>query len=450
MPEEGLEPSSREACDFESHAYTNSATPAAPEINRGHYSTIRATFGVAPVYYIVTMNSSKGSHVQSSAAGADPAVSVIRQKVDQLYATEPNAMEEAQEVAHEARPVSKHQAYMKEISSSGMSLAQIQTAWHNYYVGLPDAEKHEVWHEFYAEHDRHGATQPAKQEEPTNEAPRVPALSHNSAARSKKHHKKPHSKTVHELREQLTSKAAISAQSKLKAKQHFQSLLFGVGMGLTVVLVLLFGFFNERFIAPFITPSKSVSNTPIILDGATGVSKDPQILIPKINVEIPVVYDEPSIEEHAIQNALERGVVHYATTPDPGQLGNAVIFGHSSNNILNKGKYKFAFVLLNKLEVGDTFYLNKNGVRYSYKIYEKKIVDPTELSVLGSNDKKATATLITCDPPGTTLHRLIVVGEQISPDPNKNVASTAKAADAKATIIPSNAPSLWQRIKDWF
>ena len=28
VPEEGLEPSSLAACDFESHAYTNSATPA--------------------------------------------------------------------------------------------------------------------------------------------------------------------------------------------------------------------------------------------------------------------------------------------------------------------------------------------------------------------------------------------------------------------------------------
>lgn len=102
------------------------------------------------------------------------------------------------------------------------------------------------------------------------------------------------------------------------------------------------------------------------------------------------------------------------------------------------------------MEVNDTFYITKDGVRYAYKIYEKKIVDPTDLGVLNANNKKATVTLITCDPPGTTLHRLIVVGEQISPNPEKNVASTAKAADSKETILPSNAPSLWERIKDWF
>ncbi len=379
------------------------------------------------------------------------AVSLIRQKVDSLYKGEPSAQEEAKEVAVADRPLSKHQAYMKKISSSGMSLAQIQTAWHSYYVGLPDAEKHQVWQEFYAEHDKHNATaQPAPTSSMHLPATDKPAVHHIGQAPKKSKSTTAGSRTVSEVRKQLTGKASLSAQSKLKAKQHFQSLLFGVGMGLLVVIVLLFGFFNDRFIAPFITPSKNVSSTPIIIDGATSVSSEPKIIIPKINVEIPVVYDEPSVEEHAVQNALERGVVHYATTPYPGQLGNAVIFGHSSNNILNKGKYKFAFVLLNRLEKGDTFYLTKDGTRYAYKIYEKKIVNPDELSVLGGNDKTATVTLITCDPPGTTLHRLIVVAEQISPDPAKNLASTAVPADTSQTILAGNAPSLWQRIKDWF
>ncbi len=398
--------------------------------------------------------------------GDDAAVNLIRQKVGNLYGEEPSAKDEAKEVKQVDHPLSKHQAYMQKISQSGKSLAEIQTAWHSYYVGLSDSEKHEVWQEFYAEHDKQKAkpeekpsqkeeTKPVKTEGnpaigmrlPDTNAPSVHHV--GSTPRTRKKHTIG-ARTVSEVKHQLTNKASLSAQSKLRAKQHFQSMLFGIGMGLVVVIILLFGFFNDRFIAPFITPSRNVSSTPIIIDSTSTVGTEPKIIIPKINVEIPVVYDEPSVEEHAVQNALERGVVHYATTPNPGQLGNAVIFGHSSNNILNKGKYKFAFVLLNRMEVNDTFYITKDGVRYAYKIYEKKIVDPTELGVLNANDKKATVTLITCDPPGTTLHRLIVVGEQISPSPDKNVASTATAADAKETILPSNAPSLWERIKNWF
>lgn len=406
----------------------------------------------------------------SEPADNDPAVSMIRQKVDSIYNREPDAREEAKEVTRADKPLSKHQAYMKKISSSGMSLAEIQTAWHNYYVALSDKDKHEVWQEFYAEHDKQDSK--GKADESESKTPETkpaesklqpqpiaglhlpptdkPAVHHVAARPRQTPHTPAGSRTVHEVKKQLTNKATLSAQSKLKAKQHFQSLLFGVGMGLIVVIILLFGFFNDRFIAPFITPSKNVSNTPIIIDGATAVGAEPKIVIPKINVEIPVVYDEPSVEEHAIQNALERGVVHYATTPNPGQIGNAVIFGHSSNNILNKGKYKFAFVLLNKLEIDDTFYINKDGTRYAYKIYQKKVVSPTELSVLNGNDKTATVTLITCDPPGTTLNRLIVVGEQISPDPGKNLASTAVPPDTQETVLASNAPSLWQRIRDWF
>ena len=81
-----------------------------------------------------------------------------------------------------------------------------------------------------------------------------------------------------------------------------------------------------------------------------------------------------------------------------------MVYGHSSNNIFNKGQYKFAFVLLHLLQPGDTFYLTKDGKVYVYKVFSKRIVEPTEVSVLLPVDgHQATATLITCDPPGTSL-----------------------------------------------
>lgn len=397
---------------------------------------------------------------KDSTNGADSAANLIRQRIDNIYGNEPNAVEEIEEsfTPHDTK-ISKHQAFMKKITTSGLSLAEIQTAWHQYYVNLPDKEKHEVWQEFYTEHNRNNSIDFAKK----TTAVIQNDISHNSDATNKKqgtyenkknkhsHNSQPGKRTVADIKTQLLSKASHQARGKLKAKQHFHSLLFGMSMGMIVVLILLFGFFNDRFIAPFISPSKAVSATPIIIDSSTtAVDPEPKLVIPKINVEIPVVYDEPSVEEHAIQNALERGVVHYATTPLPGEKGNAVIFGHSSNNILNKGKYKFAFVLLNKLENEDLFYLNKNGVRYAYKVYEKKIVSPTELNVLKNTTKLATATLITCDPPGTSLNRLIVIGEQITPDPLKNRESSASTSTQTVKVIPSNAPSLWERIKDIF
>lgn len=368
------------------------------------------------------------------AQGNDPspndlAAEVIRQKINSLHIGsaldnhEPSAAEERREVQQVSK-LSKHQEYMNELSNSGKSLAEIQVAWHNYYLGLPDHEKHQVWQEFYSEHAK--AKQTAKP---------APTPEHTAGATK--------NRTVDTVKKQLLH--SVNSRGKLKAKHHLQSILFGLGIGSFAVIIMLFGFFNERIIAPFITPSKIVSNTPIISDGGTVAAGEAKVVIPKINVEIPVIYDQTSVKEEDIQSALENGVVHYATTSSPGEQGNTVIFGHSSNNILNKGKYKFAFVLLNRLEVGDTFSLTKDGKRYTYKVYEKKVVKPTEVSVLGATSKAATATLITCDPPGTSLNRLVVIGEQISPDPSTNGASTALQSSEQPTTVPSNAPSLWQR-----
>jgi len=369
---------------------------------------------------------------------AQQAADLVRQKIDALYQSEPTAEEEvADSFDPTVKSHSKHQRFMQDLTKSGKSLEDIQTAWHQYYSALPDKEKHDVWQEFYDQHGKQDVSQFA------TESKLDTPISHNTK------HMQTGKRSVSELKKQLLAAPRSKSRSSLKAKQHFQSLLFGITMGVIVVLIMMFGLFNDRFIAPFISPSKQVSDTPIIIDSATAVGPVPKIIIPKINVEIPVIYDEPSLQEDAIQKALERGVVHYANTPNPGELGNSVIFGHSSNNILNKGKYKFAFVLLNKLEIGDVFFLTKDGVRYSYKVFDKKIVKPTDLSVLNATSKPATATLITCDPPGSSLNRLVVVGEQINPDPKNNKPSSAVQSNEQVTVIPSNAPSLWQRFTNW-
>ncbi len=384
------------------------------------------------------------------------AADLIRRKLEQIYSSEPNAKQEAVEVDHlPPKSLSKHQRFMDELTKSGKPLAQVQTDWHNYYISLPDKEKHEVWQEFYAAHNQASVTQPKPAHIPHN--PLLPTSQPGEVVTGTIEQPEPHPKpkrrasgtrSVADVKRQLLGN--VEKRQKLQGKHHAQSLLFGLGMGAVVLLILLFSFFNERFIAPLITPSKHVSSTPIIIDAnSTTASGPPEVIIPKINVEIPVVYDEPSIKDNAVETALERGVLHYATTPAPGEHGNVVVFGHSSNNIFNKGKYKFAFVLLSRLETGDTFYLTKDGKRYAYRIYEKKIVKPSEVGVLGDASKPDSASLITCDPPGTSLNRLVVTGEQIAPDPGVNVASSAAKSNTQPRIVPGNAPSLWSRLTSW-
>jgi LPXTG-site transpeptidase (sortase) family protein len=401
-----------------------------------------------------------------SKSGRDNAADLIRQKVAEAYGTEPAAKEELKEIKHLEHKPSKHQAYLQQLQAASTSVADIQTKWHQYYAGLPEAEKHEVWREFYADHAQHAryaqfagqskqnaSATPATQSTPKQQQPKEPVKKSSSAIVSSFQTTQPSkrlrdARSAAQIREGIRDK--VSAGGKLQKKHHLQSLFFGLGMGALSLLVVLFGLFNEVVIAPFIQPSRNVSATPIIA-GTDSLIGDgtPKVIIPKINVEIPVDYTVPSMAEDVIQQALNSGTVHYPATVRPGEQGNAAIFGHSSNNIFNPGKYKFAFVLLSRLEPGDTFYLTYNGTPYAYRVFQKQVVKPTDTWVLNPVEgKTATAALITCDPPGSTLNRLVVWGEQISPDPNTAVPSEApQQIQATEDDGLTGAPeSLWNRI----
>ncbi len=382
---------------------------------------------------------------------ADAAANVIRDKLSRIYAAEPDAAQELAEAGAGSR-LSKHQQFMYDLGTSGKDLATIQTDWHNYYQSLPPTEKHQVWQEFYA-------SQPQMTGQPTaGAASTAQALAQHKQQAARPERAKKSTAKPRKLRDvrssgevQAVIRDKVTAGGKLETKHHVQSLLFGLGMGALVLVVFLFGFFNEVIIAPFIQPSRVTAATPLIISSnSVAPTVNPEVIIPKINVEIPANYGGTTTNEASIENDLESGVVHYPTTAVPGQNGNATFFGHSSNNIFNKGKYKFAFVLLHTLAEGDTFYLTYNSKVYVYKVISRKIVEPTEVSVLDPvAGQTATATLITCDPPGTSLHRLVVVGQQISPDSAGNsVASTASTvASSNPTIaLPGNGPTLWGRL----
>lgn len=374
--------------------------------------------------------------------GDDTAADVIRDKLDRIYDEEPSAFQELDEAEHVERR-SKHQAFMYKLGNSGKDLATIQTEWHNYYQGLPAHEKHAVWQEFYASQSAMTGQQTHPQD------PQALAQHKHQASQSQRSK----TKRLRDARSKQDIQSAIrdkvTAGGKMQKKHHLQSLLVGVGAGLIALIILSFGFFNEVIIAPFIQPSRTSASTPLIVsDASAPVSEEPKIIIPKINVEIPVDYNQASVAENDIQASLENGIVHYPTTTRPGQTGNAAFFGHSSNNIFNKGKYKFAFVLLHTLEKGDTFYIAYDKKMYVYKVTDKQVVDPTNVGVLNPiPGKNATATLITCDPPGTSLRRLVVVGDQISPDPANNVAAATPAfTPTNSQTLPGNSPTLWSRV----
>jgi len=142
-----------------------------------------------------------------------------------------------------------------------------------------------------------------------------------------------------------------------------------------------------------------------------------RILIPKIGKNIPLVnvehFDASNSEEwHKIfMKELEKGIIKYPGSADPGREGNSFIFGHSSNYPWAKGDYNNVFALLNELTPGDEIIVFFKQKKYVYIVREKNIVKPGHVSSLGDTSHKKQLTLMTCWPLGTTLNRLLVITE---------------------------------------
>lgn len=123
--------------------------------------------------------------------------------------------------------------------------------------------------------------------------------------------------------------------------------------------------------------------------------------IPKIQIDNALV--------STVDNNVGVHLVNYQGTTIPGDLGNAVIFGHSTlPQLFNPKDYKTIFANLYKLKTGDEITTYVNGVSYSYKIYNINVVDPSDTSLFFQTFDNSYITLVTCTPPGTVWKRLII------------------------------------------
>ena len=129
------------------------------------------------------------------------------------------------------------------------------------------------------------------------------------------------------------------------------------------------------------------------------------LVIPTIHVDAPVFYNTTITDA---VGKLPDGVVHVQNTAEPGQIGNAVIVGHSSGNWWHSGAFTQVFVLLDKLQTGDRIYLNRAGDTFVYAVVSREIVPPTAIDGLTQPTDRHELSLITCSPVGTTLNRLII------------------------------------------
>lgn len=118
-----------------------------------------------------------------------------------------------------------------------------------------------------------------------------------------------------------------------------------------------------------------------------------RLTIPRINLDAVVV-------EGTGRKQLLLGPGHVQQSASPGEAGNTVITAHRDT----------FFRHLYELNQGDVIELRRDGAVYRYEVSWKKVVDPSDVSVMDPTPD-ARLTLITCYPTyyiGPAPERLVV------------------------------------------
>ena len=127
-----------------------------------------------------------------------------------------------------------------------------------------------------------------------------------------------------------------------------------------------------------------------------GPAQPVRIVIAAIKVDALVVEGDD-------WEALKKGAGHHPGSANPGQRGNLIISGHDD-------VFGEIFRYLGDLKTGDQVLVYSQESKYTYTVNNKRIVEPTEVSVLQPTTE-ATLTLITCHPYLVDTQRMVVFAQ---------------------------------------
>ena len=266
-----------------------------------------------------------------------------------------------------------------------------------------------------------------------------------------------HIKTIEAtLKERIQKKASSSFQLSKKHRKFIP-----IFAGVFTVLFILFLQYNRLIFAPimaYIAPGNSNDTEITAIDPTitTAPTAEPKLIIPKLNVDVPVHFNIAN-DTATVENAMNHGVAQFkipGADALPGQVGNLVISGHSAGDIYSNNQYKFIFSGLERLQDNDLIYINYNSVRYTYKVTKKQTVEPTNVAALVYPTSKPILTLITCTPLGSDRYRLLVTAEQVSPTYEEKAVSTPTTTDSTTALpgdntsskLPANEKSFFEKI----
>ena len=155
----------------------------------------------------------------------------------------------------------------------------------------------------------------------------------------------------------------------------------------------------------------------------TGTGTMGYVHIPKLAVSLPIYHGTE-------EETLDRGIGHLigSSLPIGGSSTHAILTGHSG---LASQKM---FSDLDKLEIGDTFYLEVLNEILAYEVDQINTVLPHDTAYLGLEEGKDLCTLVTCTPFGVNTHRLLIRGHRIAYTPKDEESPTTEPAETSEPV----------------
>ncbi len=163
-------------------------------------------------------------------------------------------------------------------------------------------------------------------------------------------------------------------------------------------------------------PSVPIIFNPLIAEDGKiiePVNKDFSLIIPKIGVNAPIIPAVNPANPKEYDEALLKGVAHASTSFFPNEDGTVYLFSHSTSYDWFVKDLNAVFYLLKNLKEGDTIVIYYKSKQYTYRLTDKRIVAPTEISYLAPQGGKKRLMLQTCWPPGSTEERLLIFADLI-------------------------------------
>ncbi len=144
----------------------------------------------------------------------------------------------------------------------------------------------------------------------------------------------------------------------------------------------------------------------------TPVSKPTRVIIESIGVDTVVLTPEVADLE-VLDTALLSGAVQYPGSPDAGEEGNMLIFGHSSYLPVVKNKAFQAFNKLGTLKPGEEIVVLSDEYRYRYEVKSVRL-SRAEDTVIDFTAREPMLTIATCNTFGQKQERWVVTATLVT------------------------------------